>query len=97
MWEATLRRLELGRTVSQTHRTARQRTFAQMENETRARVEAEVKAEVIRRGDMGKQNHASVLSQYMQRQEAAARRSVSEVESAIERSMIVPAEGAGSL
>tara|TARA_B110001452_G_scaffold232814_1_gene210308 strand:- start:2152 stop:2358 length:207 start_codon:yes stop_codon:yes gene_type:complete len=65
-----------------------------MENETRARVEAEVKAEVIRRGDMGKHNHASALSQYMQRQEAAARHSASTVESAIESSVGFSAERA---
>ena len=97
MWEAALRRLELGRAVSHTHRHARQRTFAHMEQEAKARVEAEVKAEISRRGGMGKQNHASVLSRYMHRQEAAVRRSVSTVADAIEGSWIVPSESAGRL
>ena len=89
-WELALRRLHLGRSVSHTHRHARQQQFQRMENETRARVEEDVSAEIRRRG-ASKSHHASALSQYMGRQEDELRRAAAKVEHVVaeaERSVL---------
>lgn len=97
LWEVALRRLELGRAVSHTHRHARQRTFKQMELEAKTRVRMEVAAEVARRGGAGKRNHTSALSRYMHHHEEELRRTVTTVASEAlaeaERPLGIPGAG----